>query len=253
MKKITMFEHKKVLVLGLAKSGVAAAELLHKLGAFVTVNDSKPFDDNDDAKRLLEQGMHVICGRHPEDLLDEGFEVVVKNPGIPYSNIIVKDAIERGIPVWTEVELAYLVSEAPMIGITGSNGKTTTTTLLFNILNEGNKKPLIAGNIGTVACGVAEKAASDNVIVTELSSFQLMGTNEFKPHIAIWTNLFEAHIDYHGTMEEYANAKFNVTRNQDNEDFLIYNADQEIVASYVAQSKAQKNSILINAYPRTRD
>ena len=235
-----MFEHKKVLVLGLAKSGVAAAELLHKLGAFVTVNDSKPFDDNDDAKRLLEQGMHVICGRHPEDLLDEGFEVVVKNPGIPYSNIIVKDAIERGIPVWTEAELAYLVSEAPMIGITGSNGKTTTTTLLFNILNEGNKKPLIAGNIGTVACGVAEKAASDNVIVTELSSFQLMGTNEFKPHIAIWTNLFEAHIDYHGTMEEYANAKFNVTRNQDNEDFLIYNADQEIVASYVAQSKAQK-------------
>lgn len=235
-----MFEHKKVLVLGLAKSGVAAAELLHKLGAFVTVNDSKPFDDNDDAKRLLEQGMHVICGRHPEDLLDEGFEVVVKNPGIPYSNIIVKDAIERGIPVWTEVELAYLVSEAPMIGITGSNGKTTTTTLLFNILNEGNKKPLIAGNIGTVACGVAEKAASDNVIVTELSSFQLMGTNEFKPHIAIWTNLFEAHIDYHGTMEEYANAKLNVTRNQDNEDFLIYNADQEIVASYVAQSKAQK-------------
>ena len=235
-----MFEHKKVLVLGLAKSGVAAAELLHKLGAFVTVNDSKPFDDNDDAKRLLEQGMHVICGRHPEDLLDEGFEVVVKNPGIPYSNIIVKDAIERGIPVWTEVELAYLVSEAPMIGITGSNGKTTTTTLLFNILNDGNKKPLIAGNIGTVACGVAEKAASDNVIVTELSSFQLMGTSEFKPHIAIWTNLFEAHIDYHGTMEEYAKAKFNVTRNQDGQDFLIYNADQEIVTSYAVQSKAQK-------------
>lgn len=235
-----MFEHKKVLVLGLAKSGVAAAELLHKLGAFVTVNDSKPFEDNDDAKRLLEQGMHVICGRHPEDLLDEGFEVVVKNPGIPYSNIIVKDAIERGIPVWTEVELAYLVSEAPMIGITGSNGKTTTTTLLFNILNEGNRKPLIAGNIGTVACGVAEKAQQDNVIVTELSSFQLMGTNEFKPHIAIWTNLFEAHIDYHGTMEEYAKAKFNVTRNQDEQDFLIYNADQEIVSSYAAKSKAQK-------------
>lgn len=235
-----MFEHKKVLVLGLAKSGVAAAELLHKLDAFVTVNDSKPFEDNDDAKRLLEQGMHVICGRHPEDLLDEGFEVVVKNPGIPYSNIIVKDAIERGIPVWTEVELAYLVSEAPMIGITGSNGKTTTTTLLFNILNEGNKKPLIAGNIGTVACGVAEKAQQDNVIVTELSSFQLMGTNEFKPHIAIWTNLFEAHIDYHGTMEEYAKAKFNVTRNQDEQDFLIYNADQEIVSSYAAKSKAQK-------------
>lgn len=240
MKKITMFEHKKVLVLGLAKSGVAAAELLHKLGAFVTVNDSKPFEENDAAKRLLEQGMHVICGRHPEDLLDEGFEVVVKNPGIPYSNIIVKDAVKRGIPVWTEVELAYLISESPMIGITGSNGKTTTTTLLFNILNEGKKQPLIAGNIGTVACGVAEEATADNVIVTELSSFQLMGTNVFKPHIAIWTNLFEAHIDYHGTMEEYAKAKFNVTRNQDEQDFLIYNADQEIVSNYAAKSKAQK-------------
>lgn len=240
MKKITMFEHKKVLVLGLAKSGVAAAELLHKLGAFVTVNDAKPFEENDAAKRLLEQGMNVICGRHPEDLLDEGFELVVKNPGIPYSNIIVKDALQRNIPVWTEVELAYLISEAPMVGITGSNGKTTTTTLLFNILNEGKLKPLIAGNIGTVACGVAEEAEKDNVIVTELSSFQLMGTNAFKPHIAIWTNLFEAHIDYHGSMEEYAKAKFNVTRNQDENDYLIYNADQEIVATFAAKSKAKK-------------
>lgn len=235
-----MFEHKKVLVLGLAKSGVAAAELLHKLGAFVTVNDAKPFEENDAAKRLLEQGMNVICGRHPEDLLDEGFELVVKNPGIPYSNIIVKDALQRNIPVWTEVELAYLISEAPMVGITGSNGKTTTTTLLFNILNEGKLKPLIAGNIGTVACGVAEEAEKDNVIVTELSSFQLMGTNAFKPHIAIWTNLFEAHIDYHGSMEEYAKAKFNVTRNQDENDYLIYNADQEIVATFAAKSKAKK-------------
>lgn len=240
MKKITMFEHKKVLVLGLAKSGVAAAELLHKLGAFVTVNDAKPFEENDAAKRLLEQGVNVICGRHPEDLLDEGFELVVKNPGIPYSNIIVKDALQRNIPVWTEVELAYLISEAPMVGITGSNGKTTTTTLLFNILNEGKLKPLIAGNIGTVACGVAEEAEKDNVIVTELSSFQLMGTNAFKPHIAIWTNLFEAHIDYHGSMEEYAKAKFNVTRNQDENDYLIYNADQEIVATFAAKSKAKK-------------
>lgn len=235
-----MFEHKKVLVLGLAKSGVAAAELLHKLGAFVTVNDAKPFEENDAAKRLLEQGMNVICGRHPEDLLDEGFELVVKNPGIPYSNIIVKDALQRNIPVWTEVELAYLISEAPMVGITGSNGKTTTTTLLFNILNEGKLKPLIAGNIGKVACGVAEEAEKDNVIVTELSSFQLMGTNAFKPHIAIWTNLFEAHIDYHGSMEEYAKAKFNVTRNQDENDYLIYNADQEIVATFAAKSKAKK-------------
>lgn len=240
MKTYTDLQHKKVLVLGLAKSGVAAAEILNKLGAFVTVNDSKPFDQSPDAQGLLQKGITVICGRHPEDLLDEGFELVVKNPGIPYSNLIVADAIQRGIPVWTEMELAYLISEAPFIGITGSNGKTTTTTLIFEILEKGAKKPLIAGNIGTVACGVAETAEADNYIVTELSSFQLMGTNTFKPHIAILTNLYDAHLDYHGTFDHYAEAKFGVTRNQDETDYFIYNADQPVVVGYAMRSKAQK-------------
>ncbi|GLC87554.1 UDP-N-acetylmuramoyl-L-alanine--D-glutamate ligase [Lysinibacillus piscis] len=240
MKNYVDLQHKKVLVLGLAKSGVAAAEILHELGAFVTVNDSKPFEESPDAQNLLQKGITVICGRHPEDLLDEGFELVVKNPGIPYSNPIVADAISRGLPVWTEIELAYLISEAPFIGITGSNGKTTTTTLIFEMLNNGGKQPLIAGNIGTVACGVAKEAQKEQVIVTELSSFQLMGTATFKPKIAILTNLYDAHLDYHGTFESYADAKFGVTRNQDAEDYFIYNADQPIVVGYAAQSKAQK-------------
>lgn len=240
MKDYTALQHKKVLVLGLAKSGVAAAEILHELGAFVTVNDSKPFDESPDAQALLQKGITVICGRHPEDLLDEGFELVVKNPGIPYSNQIVADALSRSIPVWTEIELAYLISDAPFIGITGSNGKTTTTTLIFNVLENGGKKPLIAGNIGTVACGVAREATSDNTIVTELSSFQLMGTSTFKPKIAILTNLYDAHLDYHGTFDNYAEAKFNVTRNQDENDYFIYNADQPIVEGYAVQSKATK-------------
>lgn len=232
-------QYKKVLVLGLAKSGIAAAELLHQLGAFVTVNDAKPFDANPEAQELLSKGITVICGRHPEDLLEEGFELVVKNPGIPYSNPIIADAIDRELPVITEMELAYLVSEAPFIGITGSNGKTTTTTLLFEMLQAGQLKPLIAGNIGTVACGVAAEATKDQIIVTELSSFQLMGTRTFKPRIAILTNLYEAHLDYHGTFEEYAEAKFGVTRNQTNGDYFIYNADQPVVAQYAKQSKAQ--------------
>lgn len=240
MMEYKALQHKKVLVLGLAKSGVAAAELLHELGAFVTVNDAKPFDANPEAQGLLTKGITVICGRHPEDLLDEGFELVVKNPGIPYSNPIIADAIRRELPVITEMELAYLVSEAPFIGITGTNGKTTTTTLIFEMLAKGNRNPLIAGNIGTVACGVAKDAAPNNVIVTELSSFQLMGTRTFKPSIAILTNLYDAHLDYHGTFEEYANAKFGITRNQTEEDYFIFNNDQEIVRAYAEKSKAKK-------------
>ena len=185
MKQINDFLRKKVLVLGLAKSGVSAASLLHKLGAFVTVNDFKPFDENPEAQGLLEEGIKVVCGTHPIELLDDGFELVVKNPGIPYTNPMIQAALERNIPIITEVELAYQVSEAPFIGITGTNGKTTTTTLIYEMLKEGGKNPLIAGNIGTVASGVAQEATKDHVIVIELSSFQLMGIEEFRPHIAV--------------------------------------------------------------------
>jgi len=239
MKHITTFTSKKVLVLGLAKSGVAAAELLHKLGAFVTVNDAKPFEESPDAQDLLSKGITVICGRHPEDLLDEGFEYVIKNPGIPYHNPIVREAVANGIPVWTEMELAYLISEAPFIGITGSNGKTTTTTLLFHMLNQGGQKPMIAGNIGTVACTVAEIARPEQVIVTELSSFQLMGIDSFRPKISILTNLYEAHLDYHASFEEYGEAKFAVTKNQMSEDVFIYNSDQPAVAAFANRSNAK--------------
>ena len=130
MKVIDQFKNKKVLVLGLAKSGESAARLLDKLGAIVTVNDGKPFEDNPAAQSLLEEGIKVITGGHPLELLDEEFALMVKNPGIPYSNPMIEKALAKGIPVLTEVELAYLISEAPIIGITGSNGKTTTTTMI---------------------------------------------------------------------------------------------------------------------------
>ncbi|MDR6997998.1 UDP-N-acetylmuramoyl-L-alanine--D-glutamate ligase [Neobacillus niacini] len=239
MKQIETYRHKKILVLGLAKSGVTAAALLHKLGAFVTVNDRKPLSENPEARGLLEEGIKVICGDHPVELLDEGFELIVKNPGIPYTNPIIEGALEKGIPVQTEVELAYQISEAPFIGITGTNGKTTTTTLCFEMLNEGKKQPLIAGNIGTVASGVAEEATKDNTIVIELSSFQLMGIDTFTPKIAIITNIYDAHLDYHGTRKEYIKAKANITRNQTENDFLIINYDQEDTMEIARHSKAK--------------
>ena len=239
MKETAKYSEKKILVLGLAKSGVMAASLLHKLGAFVTVNDMKPLSENPEAQGLLEQGIKVICGSHPIELLDEGFELIVKNPGIPYRNPIVKGALEKGIPVITEVELAYQISEAPFIGITGTNGKTTTTTLIYEMLKTGEKSPLIAGNIGTVASGVAENAKPDDSIVIELSSFQLMGIDEFRPEISIVTNLYDAHLDYHSSKQEYVEAKAAITKNQIASDFMIYNADQDLVLSMAKKTKAE--------------
>ncbi|KON92193.1 UDP-N-acetylmuramoyl-L-alanyl-D-glutamate synthetase [Rossellomorea marisflavi] len=239
MKSSVKFKHKKVLVLGLAKSGVTAASLLHKLDAFVTVNDQKPLSENPAAQGLLQEGIKVITGSHPIELMDEGFQYVIKNPGIPYTNPLIQKALEKGIPVLTEVELAYLISEADMIGITGTNGKTTTTTLLFEMLADGGQNPLIAGNIGTVASEVAQEAGPHNKMVVELSSFQLMGIEDFRPHIAIITNLYEAHLDYHGSLHDYWQAKVNITKNQTEDDFLIINDDQTHLIEAVAHTKAQ--------------
>jgi UDP-N-acetylmuramoylalanine--D-glutamate ligase len=239
LKKIDTYHHKKILVLGLAKSGVTAAALLHKLGAFVTVNDILPLSENPEARGLLEEGIKVICGEHPIELLDEGFELIVKNPGIPYSNPMIVGALEKGIPVITEVEIAYEISVAPFIAITGTNGKTTTTTLAYEMMREGEKNPLIAGNIGMVASGVAEEATKENTIVIELSSFQLMGINKFNPKIAIITNLYDAHLDYHGTKKEYIEAKANITKNQTSAEYLIVNFDQPDVMEIARHSKAK--------------
>lgn len=238
MKNIAEYKNKKVLVLGLAKSGVSASLLLHKLGAFVTVNDKKPFSENQDSRSLVEKGIKVICGEHPKDLLDDGFELIVKNPGIPYSNPIIQDAEKRRIPVITEVELAYQISEAEFIGVTGTNGKTTTTTLIYEMLKADEKRPLIAGNIGKVASDVVQNATKENTVVIELSSFQLMGIQNFRPRIAVVTNLYEAHLDYHVTRENYLEAKQNIIKNQRENDYFIFNDDQEDCRVFARAAKS---------------
>ncbi|WP_143415867.1 UDP-N-acetylmuramoyl-L-alanine--D-glutamate ligase [Geobacillus sp. E263] len=240
MKQTAFYQQRRVLVIGLAKSGFAAAKLLHELGAIITVNDQKPFEENKEAQQLEQLGIRVICGGHPLELLDEPFDLVVKNPGIPYTNPMVKKAMEKGLPVVTEVELAYHISEAPFIGITGSNGKTTTTTLIYEMLREGEKRPLLAGNIGTAACEVAKKAEASNWLVTELSSFQLVGIRDFRPRISVLLNIFDAHLDYHGTKEAYAQAKANIFKNQTNEDYAVINADDELVMQLAENIHAQK-------------
>lgn len=241
MKKITDYQNKKVIVLGLAKSGVHAALLLHKLGALVTVNDIKPLSENPSAQELVEAGIRVIAGSHPLALLDEDFSVMVKNPGIPYTNPMVKRAQELNIPIITEPELAYEVLEGEFIGVTGTNGKTTTTTLINLMLNEGLKAPrsFVAGNIGVPASEVAQTIKADQTMVTELSSFQLLGTTELKPHIAVLTNIYEAHLDYHGNRHNYIEAKMNLVKNQTATDYFVINWDTEEWRELSQRSQAQ--------------
>lgn len=238
MKSIKNFENKKVLVLGLAKSGESATRLLDKLGAIVTVNDGKPFDENPTAQNLLEAGIRVICGSHPLDLLDEEFSLVVKNPGIPYTNPMVEKALKKGIPVWTEVELAYLISEAPIVGITGSNGKTTTTTMIAEVLNAGGQSAKLCGNIGFPASSVAQEAGEKDTLVMELSSFQLMGVEHFHPHIAVITNLMPTHLDYHGDFEGYVAAKWNIQEQMTADDVIVLNFNQDLAKDLANKTQA---------------
>ncbi|OIJ09806.1 UDP-N-acetylmuramoyl-L-alanine--D-glutamate ligase [Anaerobacillus arseniciselenatis] len=246
MKNKQLYAGKLILVIGLAKSGLAASKLLHKLGAKVVVNDQKPLEENVQASELHQLGIEVICGGHPMDLLDRNFDLVVKNPGIPYSNPLISGAIRKGISVVTEVEVANMISEAEMIAITGSNGKTTTTTLVYGMLKNSGRQPLIAGNIGTVACEVAETATTDHIIVTEVSSFQLMGTENFHPKVAVFLNLFDAHLDYHGTREEYGAAKAKIFANLYSDDYAIVNADDDDVMRLSANVRGEKIPFSVN-------
>lgn len=240
MKNVDYFKEKEILVIGLAKSGFAAAKLLHKLKARVLVNDQKPLEENSQALELQQLGIEVVCGSHPLELLDKEIDLVVKNPGIPYSNPLIAKALEKGISVITELEIASIISDAELIAITGSNGKTTTTTLIYEMLKESPKVPLIAGNIGTVACEVAQEATEDNILVTEVSSFQLMGTEAFRPKWAVFLNLFDAHLDYHGTRQAYGEAKAKIWANSASEDFIIANADDPEVMKYAQQARGTK-------------
>lgn len=237
------YTNKKVLVLGLAKSGYYAAKLLFELGAQVTVNDAIDLAQNDDAKELEALGIMVISGSHPENLLEAGFDLIVKNPGIPYTNPVLVKADKLALPIITEIEIASAVMAAPIIGITGTNGKTTTTSIIYEMLSldRATGSAFALGNIGVPASKVALTLTEQDDAVMELSSFQLMGTPTLHPEIAVITNLYSAHLDYHGSQEAYEEAKINLILNQTTEDYVIYNADQPHLVEWMEEKAvAQK-------------
>jgi UDP-N-acetylmuramoylalanine--D-glutamate ligase len=233
------FPYSRVLVLGLAKSGTAAAKLLLENDYIVRVNDIAAKEEDDTVLELKSKGAEVILGSHPDFVLDD-IEIVVKNPGIPYDNPILTEAEKRGIPIITEIELAYLLTDGLLIGITGSNGKTTTSTLVAEMLAKSDQPVKIAGNIGLVATDVAQTLSAEEHLVLELSSFQLMGVNKFRPNIAVLLNIYEAHLDYHKSLENYKAAKFNIFKNQSADDYLVYNADDPVLAEAAQSANANK-------------
>lgn len=237
----TVFKNQRVLVVGLAKSGVSVAKLLSQMGAFVTVNDFKAMEENPEAQELVGDGLRVITGHHPLELLEEDFAYVVKNPGIPYTNPLIAKALEKGLPIYTEVEVAYHLLKGDLLAITGSNGKTTTTTLTSLMLKNAflNARVMACGNIGIPLSELALQSTQSDKYVIELSSFQLMGIEIFRPKIAAILNIYSAHLDYHHTREAYIDAKIRITMNQTEDDFLVYNADSEEVEELVlTHSKA---------------
>jgi len=233
------YRNRKVVVLGLAKSGVSVAKVFHHFGADVIVNDKKERKLCPEADELAALGISVLCGYHPDDLVTEDTALLVKNPGIPYSAPPIQKALELGVEVVTEVEAAYFLSPAPIIGITGSNGKTTTTTMIGKLLDAAGFQPIVAGNIGRPLCEAAIEADEEQWIVAELSSFQLKGTNAFRPHIGLLLNIAETHLDYHGGMEDYIASKAKLFQNQTAQDFAVLNRDDAVCRELSKSMKAR--------------
>ena len=217
-------EDKKILVLGFARSGYSTAKILKKLGYDVVLNAFDDLSTDEKAIELKNLGVKIVDGGHPLELLDN-IDLIVKNPGIKYEIEFLQKAIEKNIDIITEIELATLFN-IDMIAITGTNGKTTTTQMTFDILKAANKDVFLAGNIGYPSIEVAYNHPN-SLIVTEVSSFQLQGTEYFKPSVAAITNLGVGHLDYHGSVENYRNAKRNIYKNQTKDDILILNIKEK--------------------------
>lgn len=240
MEHPALYKGREAVVLGLARSGQAVAKLLNKYGVRVTINDRKAKEDCPEADELEKEGIRVICGGHPDFLIHPNLAFVVKNPGIPYHIPPLQKAEQLGIEVITEVEIAYYLLRTAMIGITGSNGKTTTTTWVGHMLAEAGIKYAVAGNIGIPLCEAVEENTDSEWIVSELSSFQLKGTRAFRPDIACVLNISETHLDYHGTMEDYIASKTKLVKRQLPEDTAVLNWDDPVCRKMAEHTAARR-------------
>jgi UDP-N-acetylmuramoylalanine--D-glutamate ligase len=230
---------KKVLVVGLGKSGLAAALFLRRKGAQVTVSDVRSAEAlAKDIPALLEEGIMVEAGGHGL-LTFRRQDLIVVSPGVPLDTPELVQVKNFGLPVIGELELAARFLEGKMVAITGSNGKTTTTALLGEILKESGVPTLVCGNIGVPVVGLIDESTPETWSVIEVSSFQLESTVEFRPNIAVILNITPDHLDRHGSFENYARAKERIFAAQDQNDCLVLNADNAPAAAAASRSSAQ--------------
>ena len=232
-----MFKNNKVLILGFARSGYEAAKVLIKRGNKVILNDSKKEEvlDQEKIKELRDLGVQFVFGSHPDDLLDDSFDYLIKNPGVPIDHKYVLKSRELGIEVINEVEMCYrlLPKGIKIVAITGTNGKTTTTTITYNILkNAFGERVVLAGNIGYPLSSVLEQLNSDSILVMEISCQQLENMTKFNPNVAVMTNLSPAHIDFLKSYDNYKRVKAKLFQNQTKDDVAILNnEDADVLKS----------------------
>ena len=231
------FTGKKVLVIGLARSGMAAIKVLHKLGADIVLSERKPAEELKELATLKELGVTIVD--QSMEVFDKDYDLCVKNPGVPYRSPFMEALAQHGVPVITEIELAFQVAKPQhYIAITGTNGKTTTTTLVYEVLNAAFPgKAHLCGNIGIPLCEIVMEEGlmeeSDHYIALEISNYQLVNIDRFRPDVATIINLTPDHVDFMGSLEAYYKSKTEVYRNMKPEDTFILNADDPVLAEYV--------------------
>ncbi len=237
---VHQLENSRVTVLGAARSGIGVAKLLRSKGARVLVSDQRPDDQLREAQTdLTAAGIALETSGHSDRVFDAS--LIVLSPGVPSDAPVVREAARRAIPLASELEVASWFCKSPMIAVTGSNGKTTTTTLIGRILGDAKKKHVVAGNIGTAFSSVVLDLAEEEIAVLEVSSFQLDHCETFRPGISVLLNITEDHMDrYQHSMERYAASKARVFMNQEPGDTLIYCADDLWTTRVVGQARCRK-------------
>jgi len=223
MRNIEYFKDKKVTIVGLARSGLACANLLHSLGAYVRLTDIKDNSQTRSCASFLSKDIHIELGKHTK-LFIRGADLVVISPGVPLDSQPVIWAKEFARPVISEIEVAGMLCPGQIIVVTGSNGKTTVATLIGRVLEACGKRAFVCGNIGNPFSGEVAKMRQGDFAVVEASSFQLETIRDFKPKIALIININPNHLDRYNNMGEYLDAKKRIFMNQDKDDFLILNA-----------------------------